>query len=97
MKPCILTGIVLALALSGSSAQTPKARSVAAYIAGVELIAGDKSLSVDEAAARYRRLCAITGVNGPRAKSFILRYRDDPAGWQEFEAMVTDVMQKKGS
>jgi len=68
----------------------------AAYVAGIEIILGDKSLSPADAARRYRTLCKITGVAAKDAKRFILQFRNDPAGWQKFETLVMDNIQKKG-
>jgi hypothetical protein len=68
-----------------------------AYLAGVESLAANKSLSRRQLASRYRRLREITGINGAKAKAFVLGYKNDPAGWQKVRAAVLDTLQKKGS
>jgi hypothetical protein len=97
MKTCILCAAVIALALTGTAgAQSGPRDRYAAYVAGVEVILSDKNLSTGEQARRYRRLCEATGVNGEKAKAFLGLYKGDPAGWQTFEAMVLNLLQKKG-
>jgi hypothetical protein len=97
MKTYILCAAVIALALTGAAgAQSGPRDRYAAYVAGMEVILGDKNLSPGEQARRYRRLCEVTGINGEKAKAFLEQYKGDPAGWQTFEAMVLDLLQKKG-
>jgi hypothetical protein len=99
MKPCILYIVALVLVLAaGGSAGAEKGENTrfAEYVAGVELILGEKNLSSAAQARRYRSLCIITGVNRENAKAFIERFRNDPAGWQKFEALVLELLQKKG-
>jgi hypothetical protein len=100
MKTYILCSAALVLALTGISGaagtENGHRNRFAEYVAGVELILGDKNLSPVEQARRYRSLCEITGVNGGKAKAFVEQYRSDPAGWQTFEAMVLKLLQKKG-
>lgn len=88
---------MLCLALTGpvSAGNAPQS-AFAAYMAGVEMIVADKSLGPVEQARRYRKLCAITGISGDLAKAFLLRYKNDPAGWQKFETSVMELLQKKG-
>jgi hypothetical protein len=97
MKKCILAIPVLVFLLAGgTAAENIRESNFAAYIAGIELIINDKNLSPEGQARCYRRLCTITGISGEKAKAFILQYKTDPAGWQKFETMVTDLLQKKG-
>jgi hypothetical protein len=97
MKKCILGFITLSLILAGAHAvEMVPQNNFAAYIAGIEMINADKTLSLFEQSCRYRKLRAITGVGGEQAKAFLLRYKNDPAGWQKFETMVLDLLQKKG-
>jgi hypothetical protein len=97
MKKCILAIAALVIFLAGgAAAENIRESNFAAYVAGVELIISDKSLNPQEQARRYRRLCAITGVSGEKAKAFILQYKTDPAGWQKFETMVMELLQNKG-
>ena len=96
MLKCILTGIVLAVAQeAGVAAEKGMAGNYAAYVAGIEMILTDKSLNTEAAALRYRKLREITGISGEEAKKFILRLKNDPAGWQTFESKVMDLIQKK--
>lgn len=90
-----MTAFVLALACV-TAAENVQERNFAAYIAGIELIASDRSLSLQEQTRHYRGLCSITGISGEKAKAFILQYKTDPAGWQKFETMVMELLQKKG-
>jgi hypothetical protein len=97
MKKCILGFVALSLILAGAhAAEMAPQNNFAAYIAGIEMINADKTLSPFEQSCRYRKLCAITGVGGGQAKAFLLRYKNDPAGWQKFESMVMELLQKKG-
>jgi hypothetical protein len=95
MKTCILFAAIISLTAAAPSAVAPQ-NSYAAYVAGVELIVADKTLDPAEQARRYRRLCEITGVTGEKAKSFLQQLKSDPAGWQKFETLVMDLLQKKG-
>ncbi len=74
----------------------PPYQNLVSYFAGIELLATDKTVSRTQAAQRYRRLCALTGINGATAKAFVNRYRNDPAGWQKLRAAVLDALQKRG-
>jgi hypothetical protein len=95
MKTCILIAAIISLAAAGTPAVGPQ-NSYAAYVAGVELLVADKTLDSAEQARRYHRLCEITGVTGEKAKSFLQRLKRDPAGWEKFETMVMELLQKKG-
>jgi hypothetical protein len=75
---------------------TPSLESYARYFAGVEMLSTDAKTSRPLKALRYRRLCLLTGINGEKAKAFVLGYRNDPEGWRKFTAAVLDILQKKG-
>ena len=75
---------------------TPSFESYVRYFAGVEMLSTDAKSSQPQKAQRYHRLCLITGINGEKAKAFVLGYRNDPEGWQKFMATVLEVLQKKG-
>jgi hypothetical protein len=80
------------------SAETvPPYPNCIAYLAGVELLSSNKNLLRRQLALRYRRLREITGINGAQAKTFVLGYKNDPAGWQKVRAAVLDTLQKKSS
>ena len=97
MKKYILACAALVLTLAGgTAAENIRESNFIAYVAGIELIISDKSLSPQEQARRYRRLCAITGISGEKAKAFIQQYKTDPAGWRKFETMVMELLQRKG-
>jgi hypothetical protein len=97
VKKYILVSASLVLALAaGTAAENIRESNFAEYVAGIELIISDKSLSAQEQARRYRMLCRITGVSGKDAKAFIRQYTTDPARWQKFETMVMEQLQKKG-
>ncbi len=65
------------------------------YFAGVDMLAVDKTLSARQKIERYKRLCLVTGIDGPKARVMINRYKNDPAGWQQFRAAVLTVLEKR--
>lgn len=98
MKTCIFVIAIFGLVSAGLAGKgsEPAQDQFAAYFAGIELILSEKSLGPADQARRYRRLCEITGVTGEKAKNFLQRFKSDPAGWQKFETLVMELLQKKG-
>ncbi len=90
---------VLLLCAAGAvhSADLPPGfQNYVSYFAGIDLLSTDKTLNQQQKAERYRRLCAVTGIDGPKAKAMVNKYKNDPAGWQKLRAAVLDVLQKRG-
>jgi hypothetical protein len=97
MKKCILLLFACSImcgrcALAQHTVRDP----FVVYVAGIELIAGDKTLGPEERARRYHELCMITGITGEKAKKIVLQYKNDPAGWEKIEISVMELLQKKG-
>ena len=91
--------LVFTLSVSGTAfcaEATPSFDNFVHYFAGISMIVTDGKSSRPQKAARYRRLCLLTGVSGQQAQAFVRKYRDDPEGWQKFMAAVQQVIQKKG-
>ncbi len=96
MKQRARQWIVLFLLLAAGAPEAfgspPSYQSFVAFLAGAELLTTSKSLSRLQAAARYRRLCALTGVTGTKARDFVLAYKNDPVGWQKVRTDVLDAL-----
>ncbi len=89
--------LLLCTACAVHSADLPPGyQSYVFYFAGIELLSTDKRLNWQQKAERYRRLCLVTGIDGPKARALVIRYKYDPGGWQKLRAAVLDVLQKRG-
>ena len=87
---------LVAACLARAQDPAPAYRNYVAYLAGIEVLTTDKTISRPLAAQRYRRLRLLTGVNGTQARAFVAGFRNDPAGWQKLRAAVLDELQKRG-
>jgi hypothetical protein len=63
------------------------------YLAGTELIINDQKGDKKVHAEKYRKLCALTGVNAAMAEKFIKGYSQRPDEWRKIQSAVLELLQ----
>ncbi|MBD3346289.1 MAG: hypothetical protein GF401_14635 [Chitinivibrionales bacterium] len=66
---------------------------IARFLAGIELLQKDKTLTPDEKAEEYRKLLVLMDTTSEQIEKAIERYRKRPGDWKEINEKVLQILE----